>query len=88
MEIKGFKNVSYEELQLQLSKRTADTKESQLQIAVNLELKSISTIRNALDPERQLVSDQVLTNVMAAYGLTGFVLWSNGEKKYFLSNKN
>lgn len=88
MEIKGFKKVTYEQLQSELHKKSADKDKSHIQIAVDIDIKSVNTIKNAFETEKQIVSDQVLTNVMNAYDLDGFVLWGNGERNYYLSTKN
>lgn len=88
MDIKGFKKVTYEQLQTELHKKSADKDMNHLKIAVDIDVKSVNTIKNAFEVDKQIVSDQVLTNVMNAYDLDGFILWGNGEKTYYLSTKN
>lgn len=88
MEIKGFKPVSYEELQTALEKRNDDKKIPDVNMAVNIGVKNVGTIRNAFSTKEQLVSDKVLTNIFKELEIQAAIVWINGERNYYLSTKN
>lgn len=87
IEIKGYKNYVYRDFQSQLHKNFVDSEKSSLQIALEIEVQSSNTVQNAFNIQRQTVSDQVMTNVMKAVGLSGFVVWIFGKRYYYIKNK-
>jgi len=88
MEIKGYKEVTYQELQSVLHKKNADANMHEINMAASVNVKSVGTIRNVFNTEEQTASDEVLTKVFNVLNLPAFVLWFNGQRKYYLSNKN
>jgi hypothetical protein len=88
MEIKGFKNVNYTELQAVLSEKYKTAAIPDVQIANDIEVRSLSTVKNTFNAGMQSVSDEVLTKVFKVLDLNGFVLWINGERNYYISHKN
>lgn len=88
MKITGYKTVSYNELQGQLQSVYADYREnkSEIELAVAINVKSPQTVRNAFQEEMQMVSDDILTKVMGCIGFTGFVMWKDGQRLYYVKN--
>ena len=86
--IKGYKSVSYTELQSHLKKNWDKSGKSLPELAIEAELASTEGVRNTFTLEEQKVSDKVLTSVFNSVGLNAFVVWINGERKYLISVKN
>jgi hypothetical protein len=88
MEIKGFKNVNYAELQTVLQEKYVAADIPDVQIANTIDVRSLSTVKNTFNTGMQSVSDEVLTKVFKVLNLNGFVLWVNGERNYYIAHKN
>lgn len=84
--IPSYKPAKYPELQKVLNTACDKTEKTHLQIAADINVKSVATISNALKNETQTVSDQVLTNIMTSVGISGIIVWDNGERYYYLKN--
>lgn len=85
MDIPGFKKVSYEQLQIELHKKRADDESfHELAVATKIEVKSVGTVRNCFDTQRQSVSDEIFTRLFKAINLNAVILWSAGERNYFI----
>lgn len=85
--IRGYKKVSYDTLQIHLHRMYADCGKPSVNIAVELKVKSIQTIRNAFAIKKQKTSDIVFAGVLKSVGVDALILWHNGERHYFISNK-
>jgi hypothetical protein len=82
--IKGFNQVTFNKLQEIMMDRYRETKKSYVELAYELEVKSVSTAQNALTGVEQMVSDQILTNMLRILNLNGMVVWQNGERNYYI----
>lgn len=87
MIIKGYKKVDYFDFITKLREYRGCNKKSNPQLAVELEFRASQTIVNSLNIEKQAVKDSNLTKLMQCLGFDGFILWRNGEKGYYVSNK-
>ena len=86
--VKGYKPVSYPELKKELNKALETSGKKYPELAVAAELNSTQSISFVFDADEQKVSDKVLTSVLTAVNLGGFVMWIGGEKHYFIKTKN
>lgn len=86
IEINGYQQIPYTEFQKQLGNSFEQSKKSPVQIASSIKVKSAATIKNALNRETQVVSDEVLTAVMKAVSFFGIVVWVSGKKYYYVKN--
>lgn len=86
MNILGYKQVSYSELQKSMKRVYADYREkkTELELAVSLKVKSPQTVRNAFRVDYQMVSDELLTSLSKEIGLNVCVIWQDGERGYFI----
>lgn len=87
MKITGYKEIVYEDLVGVLSKHQSEIGKSDIQVAAEIDVKTPATVKNAFNKDKQIVSDKVLTDIMACVELDGFVLCREGEKYYYVSNK-
>lgn len=87
IEIKGYKNLNYKDFQTKLHQSFSECGKSTMQVAADIKVKSPTTAQNAFGTEKQLVSDEVMTNVMEAVGLSGFILWAFGTRQYYVKTK-
>jgi len=85
--IKGFKSVTYNELQEQLKYRFERSGKTLPQLAIEADLASTEGVRNTFYLDEQKVSDKTLTSVFNSIGLNAFVVWINGERRYMISTK-
>lgn len=85
MDLSNYKLVDYKEIQKELAKKRDACNIHELNIAANINVKAVSTVRSAFNEEEQLASDEVLTKVFKELGLNAFVGWVNGERRYFIS---
>ena len=85
--IQGYKNLSYRDFQLALHKALTDSEKSTLQVAAQINVKAEQTVKNSFRTDMQAVSDEVMTNVMKAVGLSGFVIWIFGTRYYYVKTK-
>lgn len=83
---KGYKQVSYNELQSELRSTYEISGKSYVDLAYELEVKSISTAQNSFAFDTQVVSDQILTKVFDCLGFNAFVVWMKGERNYYIKN--
>ena len=85
MDFTGYKKVNYEQLQSVLHKSRANKSEvHEISLAAAIDVKSVGTIRNCFDTERQTVSDEVLTKLFRELEIDGIILWENGERNYLI----
>lgn len=84
--VKGYRQVSYSQLQPELVEFYKASKKSYVELAYELDVRSVSTAQNAIVSDDQMVSDEILTKVFNLIGLNAFVVWLNGERKYYLKN--
>lgn len=85
MEVLGYRKVTYTQLQKELQKSRADKPDlHEINLAANINVKSVGTIRNCFVEDAQVVSDEVLTKLFKELELDGIVLWSNGERNYLI----
>lgn len=84
--VKGYRQVPYNELQSELNETFHATNKTYVELAYELEVRSVSTAQNAIVSDNQMVSDEILTKVFNIIGLNAFVVWMNGERKYYLKN--
>ena len=84
MEIKGFKEIDYNGLQDEIKKVYNPDVVSFIQVAAQINVRSVQTIRNAFMPDAQGVSDEVFTNILTAIGLDAFIIWKNGQRSYYI----
>lgn len=82
----GYKEVDYPKLVELLTQYQNALSKPDIQIAAEIDVKTPATVRNAFNQE-QIVSDKVLTNIMKAVELDGFVIHYEGGKSFFISNK-
>lgn len=86
MEIKGYKKVTYNQLQ-DLIKKAKEGNKSDVEIAAALKVETTQTVKNAMQKDTQKVSDKILTSLINIVGLTGCVIWESGERNYYVKNK-
>jgi len=84
MKIDGFKKIDYNTLQQEIKRVYNSEEVPEIQIAAQINVKSVQTVKNAFIPENQVVSDEVMTNVLKALGLNSFIIWQNGERNYYI----
>lgn len=83
--ITGYKQYTYPEVQSTLHKAWVDSEKTPVQIASEIDVKAALTVQNCFNPDKQIVSDEVLTNVMKSVGIKGSILWHEGERFYYIS---
>lgn len=86
MEIKGYKKITYNQLQ-EFIKKAKEGNKSDVEIAVALKVETTQTVRNATQKDEQKVSDKILSSLINIVGLDGFIFWHNGIRSYYISNK-
>lgn len=86
--IKGYKATEYADLQKNLSDLFKGSEKALVDLAAEVGVTTTNTIHSAINSDIQVVSDKVLTKVCDSLNLGAFVLWINGEKHYFVKNKN
>jgi len=85
MEVLGYKKVTYSQLQSALQKSKAEKPDlHEINLAANINVKSVGTIRNCFAEDNQAVSDEVLTKLFKELEFDGIILWSNGERNYLI----
>lgn len=84
--VKGYREVDLPELQDELTKKYKESGKSYVQLAYELEVKSISTITNILASDKQIVSDEMLTKFINLFDLKAFVQWKDGIRTYYIKN--
>lgn len=86
IEIKGYKHVDYPTFKEVLSQSLTKSGKTKLQVASEIEVMSTNSVRNVFTDNKQTSSDKILTAVMRAIGLSGFVIWIFGKKYYYVKN--
>jgi len=84
--IKGYKQITFPEFLEALNTAFSKCNKSHLQVAADIGAKSVQTTRNALIADEfgdQIVSDNVLTKVMASLEMEGLIVYANGQKFYY-----
>lgn len=84
--MKGYKQVTLPELQAELKERCKELSKTYMELAREMDVKSITTIQNILNSEIQVVSDGMFTNFINLLGLNAFVKWQDGERNYYIKN--
>jgi len=87
IDISGYKQTGYNDFRVALYEAFKTCGKPKIQIAANIKVNSPATISNALEADKQKVSDEVLTSVMKSVGLSGFVIWIFGKRYYYIKNK-
>jgi hypothetical protein len=82
--IKGYEQVEYTDFKAALQANFTKSKKTKLQIASEIKVDSTNSVRNTFTDVKQTSSDKVLTSVMKAVGLSGFVIWIFGKKYYYI----
>ena len=85
--ITGYKQVEFSIFTKALIAAFETSEKSYVQVAADINVKAVDTARNAFRCDRQIVSDEVLTNVMKSISLPGMVIWIYGKKYYYLKQK-
>jgi hypothetical protein len=83
---KGYKKVDYKELQDALNERYSKLNRPDIEIAMEAGLQSTVSVKNALNKETQVASDNLLTKIMKVLDFKGVVLWDSGERNYYIKN--
>ena len=83
-EIPGYKCLNYQKFQIEMEDRRRGAQIADIELAMKLGLKTTATIRNAFRKDTQVVSDEVMSGLMDLIDLTGFILWINGKRYYYL----
>lgn len=86
--IKGYKPITYSELNKELNKAFDTSEKSYPDLAVAAGVTSTQTIKFVFESEDQKVSDKVLTSVLNALGINGLIVWFDGGKHYLVKSKN
>jgi hypothetical protein len=84
IQVQGYKEVSYSGLQKEMDYRFEASDFTEIEIAIAVKVKSTATIKNAFRKDAQIVSDEVMTNVMKVIGVDGFILWVNAKRFYYI----
>lgn len=87
VKITGYKKVDYNEFWNIMQSAYKKGNKTHFQISKEIDVKSVQTSANAFKKGEQVVSDEVLTKVIDTVGVNGLVLWSSGEKYYYIKNK-
>ncbi len=85
-----YKAVTYKKFITELQKAYAAHKDkherTESEVAVCLGVSGM-TVRNCLEPSKQIVTDKLLTKLFDYVGLGGKIEWAKGEKHFYLENK-
>lgn len=84
--IKGYREISLAELQTELKRLYKKSGKSYIDLAIEMKVRSTSTIQNLLSSKEQIVSDEMLTNFINLFGLKAFIVWQYGERNYYIKN--
>lgn len=87
IDIKGYKQVAYNDLQKALKSAFDASEKSHIQLAADIKCQSLQTARNVFLLDKQVVSDVLLTQAMKAVSLSGFVIWIFGARYYYIKTK-
>lgn len=84
IQIQGYKEVTYSGLQKEMDYKFGESEFTEIEIAMAVKVKSTATVKNAFRKDTQIVSDEVMTNIMKVIGVEGFILWVNAKRFYYL----
>lgn len=87
IKIPEYNQVPYSAFKATLKKHFEESGKLDIQVAVDIKVKTSNTIQNAINAPKQKVSDKVLSGVMKSVGMDGFILWEKGAKQYFIKLK-
>lgn len=82
--IKNYKQVKYSEIIDLLKEAKNMSGKNDFEIALELKIKSQTTIRNLTCEYAQKVSDEKLSSFMSLLGLSAAIVYVNGERMYFV----
>jgi hypothetical protein len=82
--VKGYKQISLSDLQNELKEGYKRTGKTYIELAYEMEIKSITTIQNILTSADQIFSDEMLTKFIKHLGINAFVKWQDGERNYYI----
>ena len=82
--LQDYKEINYSVFQKEMDLQFAKCEIKEIEMAIEIGLKSIATIKNCFRKDTQIVSDEVMTKVMNMIKLDGFILWSNGKRFYYI----
>jgi hypothetical protein len=85
IQVNNYKEVSYSEFQNALDQAMTESVLTELEIAIKVGVKTTATIKNAFRKDAQIVSDEVLSKIMKTIKLNGFILWTNGQRYYYIN---
>jgi hypothetical protein len=85
IQVSNYKQVSYSEFQNALDQAFHGCDLTELEIAIKVGVKTTATIKNAFRKDAQIVSDEVLSKIMKTIKLNGFILWTNGQRYYYVN---
>lgn len=84
IQIQGYKEVTYSGLQKEMDAKFENTELTEIEVAIAVKVKSTATVKNAFRKDSQIVSDEVMTNIMKVIGVDGFILWVNAKRFYYI----
>lgn len=84
IQVNDYRQVSFSAFQKEMDAHFDKSELKDIEIALAVGVKSTATVRNAFRKDAQIVSDEVLTNIMQTIKLEGFVLWKNGKRFYYI----
>lgn len=89
MNFDGFKQVDFSTLQTEMIRMRQQTDlMPDINIAAMIKVRSVQTVRKAFRGTAQQVSDEVLSNVLKTIGINSFIVWQNGQRLYYVAEKN
>jgi hypothetical protein len=84
IQVNDYRQVNFSAFQKEMDSHFDNSKLKDIEIALAVGVKSTATVRNAFRKDAQVVSDEVLTNIMQTIKLDGFVLWNKGKRFYYI----
>lgn len=88
IKIQGYKEVEYPDFVEVMLRHKSTCGKSDMQIAIDIDVKTHNTVKNAFNKNTQVVSDKVLTKVISSIGMDAFVIWKNGHSSFYVANKS
>ena len=84
MDFPGYKKTDFQNVQFLLKKLYDDTGIHDLNFAAKIGVKSVATVRNVFNKDKQIVSDELFTIIFNALNLDAFIVWINGKRVYYV----
>jgi hypothetical protein len=84
IQVNDYRQVNFISFQKEMDAHFDKCELKDIEIALAVGVKSTATVRNAFRKDAQVVSDEVLTNIMQTIKLDGFVLWNKGKRFYYI----